>query len=852
MLPVRLELHNFLAYRTPAPIKFDGLNLACLSGPNGAGKSSLLDAMTWAIWGQARAKTDDELIHMGQEDMHVIFDFRQDHTLYRVVRKRSKKGRGQGALDLFVFDEELNQFRLISESTMRDTQNRITQILRLDYTTFVHSAFLQQGRADAFTIATPGERKKILAEILGLARWDQYEKASKEALKQVEDDLRVINLRIADIDREEANEPTLRSELENATAQVEQAQQNREVAEAALAEVAGAQAALQSTQTQLTTTQRQIRAAEQNLASLDADINQQRQRIETYQEIIASRDTIETGYAQWESARQANDEMGEKLSQQAAMKDQLNDLQRELDSERATLESQAAILVSRISDSEKIIADGDSLTVEMDRLAVQLEALEQRKAERETLVQLRETLNVETAERNTQNVTLRLEMDDIVKRLEMVKVADGALCPVCRQPLDEEHIEELQAQYKADGTSRGDQFRANEARVKEIKTILVGNEKTIKEIDLELRDIDSIRAQEGGLQERYRAMQDAAQQLGTDQAALDELRGVIEREDFAHHLREQIATLQAEIDGLGYDRDLHTEARNAIKSFSGFEVQMRELEAATTHLPDLEARVDGLVAQHARISEQWTTLCSEADTLQKDLESLNQMVEESKRRQAEVLRLKALERNAVEKQISIQQQLSAIDAARKRKQELLTQRESAQGNQVVYEQLREAFSKNGVPAMIIEAAIPELEEATNRILTRMTDGRMNVRFDTQKENKTGTVRETLDINISDELGTREYGMFSGGEGFRVNFALRIALSQFLARRAGARLQTLVIDEGFGSQDDIGRERLVEAINAIKGDFDLILIVTHLDDLRDAFPVHIEVRKTRDGATAIVV
>src|SRR5258708_37611191 len=83
MLPVRLELRNFLAYRAPAPLSFEGLSLACLSGPNGAGKSSLLDAMTWAIWGRARGKTDDEMIHMGQEEMHVIFDFRQDQEIGR-------------------------------------------------------------------------------------------------------------------------------------------------------------------------------------------------------------------------------------------------------------------------------------------------------------------------------------------------------------------------------------------------------------------------------------------------------------------------------------------------------------------------------------------------------------------------------------------------------------------------------------------------------------------------------------------------------------------------------------------------------------------------------------------------
>jgi len=114
------------------------------------------------------------------------------------------------------------------------------------------------------------------------------------------------------------------------------------------------------------------------------------------------------------------------------------------------------------------------------------------------------------------------------------------------------------------------------------------------------------------------------------------------------------------------------------------------------------------------------------------------------------------------------------------------------------------------------------------------------------------VRETLEIKIADELGTRPYENYSGGEKFRVNFAIRIALSKLLARRAGAQLQTLVIDEGFGTQDARGRERLVEAINAIQDDFARVLVVTHIDELRDAFPARIEVSKAPSGSTVMVL
>ena len=85
-------------------------------------------------------------------------------------------------------------------------------------------------------------------------------------------------------------------------------------------------------------------------------------------------------------------------------------------------------------------------------------------------------------------------------------------------------------------------------------------------------------------------------------------------------------------------------------------------------------------------------------------------------------------------------------------------------------------------------------------------------------------------------------MYSGGEAFRVNFALRIALSQLLAERAGTQIRTLVIDEGFGTQDAEGLAALVQAIRTIQDDFDKILVVTHLEELKNAFPVRIEVRK----------
>ncbi len=195
--------------------------------------------------------------------------------------------------------------------------------------------------------------------------------------------------------------------------------------------------------------------------------------------------------------------------------------------------------------------------------------------------------------------------------------------------------------------------------------------------------------------------------------------------------------------------------------------------------------------------------------------------------------------------------LNALDSLRTRHDQLSEQLTEQREQHGIYEELTAAFGKNGIPAMLIETAIPEIEDEANLLLWKMTGGRMSVRITTQREKVTGGTIETLDFLVSDELGQRPYDTFSGGEAFRVNFALRVALSQLLARRAGAHLRALFLDEGFGTQDEEGRARLVEAITAVQERFDLILVITHIEELRDSFPVHLQVTKTETGSRVAI-
>ncbi len=178
MIPVRLQLRNFMCYRENVPpLEFAGIHLAVLAGNNGNGKSAIIDAMTWALWGKARAGSIDDLIHTLANDMEVQFDFTVSGTLYRVIRNRARPkkrtGAGQSVLELQVQSGE--GFRVVSGNTIDETQQKIIDTLHMDYDTFVNSAYLRQGHADEFTRQPPGKRKEVLGIILGLETYDVLE-----------------------------------------------------------------------------------------------------------------------------------------------------------------------------------------------------------------------------------------------------------------------------------------------------------------------------------------------------------------------------------------------------------------------------------------------------------------------------------------------------------------------------------------------------------------------------------------------------------------------------------------------------------------------------------------------------
>ncbi len=720
MIPVSLKLSNFTSYGENVPeLDFTKFHLAAISGQNGAGKSSLLDSITWCVWGWSRAGDNaDQLVRLGATDMQVEFSFELDNHQFIVKRSRSTKHGGNSALEFWSGTHNL------TEGTIKATQQKIIDTLHLSFETFTNSSFLRQGHADEFTTKGPTDRKRILADILGLAHYDKLEEKAKEKIKDADTKLKLLEYQLLEIDAE--------------LSQKEMSLEKKIAAEKKISEV----------EVKINVLEKELKTLTDQKATLNAASEQQYKLKQTLTDLQT--------------------ELNDILSQGKARADKIKSLEKDLE-ELPTFDEK----LRELKTLEKEKEDFTVLSQKKLELKNSLTSFESTLALKN---QKKETLDKKIAEN-------KIQIEDLGK--------ESAKCPTCGQEIGKEHKHNVIKDL-------GLKIKELELEKNAIKT--ESEEKEVLKLQTE---IDSIKIDDGNYQEIIQK--------------LNELSNLQEK-------REKLVAAQATLES---EKKVVLELRGL---FTNKKSQIEKLEVEVNKLPNLLS----------------------------DLNSLNSSVSQ-KETELNVLRLEEKEaRNLLGQATEL---ISRAEQMEKLSKQRLEEKATLQKTKENFEILSEAFGKKGIQAMIIETAIPEIEDEANSLLEKLTEGRMKVAFLTQKETKTkvetaeGKVHaivETLDIIISDEMGERPYELYSGGEAFRVNFAIRIALSKLLTRRAGAKLQFLIVDEGFGTQDAEGRSRIVEVMDAIKNDFEKILIITHLEELKEEFPTRIEVSKNSGGSTFEVI
>jgi exonuclease SbcC len=866
MIPIRLTISGFLSYRDPVEIDFTSFDIACISGYNGAGKSSLLDAITWVLFGQAR-KRDDSLVNLQSEVAEVSFEFSYEGNTYRILRARP---RGKTGVLEFTIRQPSGAWKPLTERTQADTQARIRETLRMDYETFVNAAFFLQGKADLFTTETPTRRKQILGSILGLDIWEVYRQRAAERRKQVQAETDRLDGRTAEIEAELAEETTRQERLSVLQADLKRLGATRKLQEQALEGLRAAAATLAEQHKMVETLQRQAEATGHQLDELEKRRAARLAEKQSYTGLLARAAEIETAYQSWQQQRIELSRLDEVAGRFREFENRRTAPLLEIESERVRLLQDQRLLV----DQQTVLQFQQT---DLPILEKESAANRQALADTETQLQLRDELQTELAlarqrqaDARAENPRLREEMEELKSRIDQLTephitplppgeepgAREEAVCPLCGQPLSPADRQRLIEELTQQGKELGDRYRQNQALLKESDQVvheLEGQITALAGVEPERLRMTEILAR---LNARLESIQASQAEWDTNGAPrLAEVQARLTAEDFALEARARLAEIDAELKALGYDAAAHDALRQQVAAGQASEADSRSLEVARAALVPLERELGELETQTSVLADQYAQQQHDHLAAVTTWQAAQDKVPDLDAAETDLLALQEQENRLRLEVGAAQQKVLVLSDLRTRHQELKARRETLAQQITRFRQLDRALGKDGVPALLIEQALPQIETKANELLDRLSGGVMSVRFQTQsayKDKRRDELKETLDILISDSAGTRDYELYSGGEAFRVNFAIRLALSEVLAQRSGARLQTLVIDEGFGSQDALGRQRLVEAINAVSPYFAKILVITHIEELKDSFPTHIEVEKTERGSIVRVI
>lgn len=858
MIPVKLTLRNFLSYRENVPsLDFTGVHVACLCGDNGHGKSALLDAITWCIWGKARGQVQDDLVSYGADEARVELDFLARDSCYRVVRSRRRAGgrrrQGSGDLQLLAMAESGATPQVISGNTMRETQARIERLVGMDYDTFINSAFLLQGRADEFTNKSPAERKAVLSSILGLEYYDRFQVKAREraAGKRSDTDRLAGFLQQTQAQIENLGDPA--AELQKVNGQIGELENRLSSQRTAVEKLREKVGEVQRIRERLDENSRHRARIRDEMEQIRATIASAEARLKDHRSLVEKSEVIGDNFGRLERAREVFSSLETARQQHEVLQAENSRLNNVIEIERARLESDCQRLQQRIeSELTPVVEAEPSLRAAGQQAREKLAALAEREKELSRSRGRLQALAQAVGEAQTTAARYQAEGEQLNEKLHLLNNMEAdARCPLCLSPLSEDGCHRLSESYQREIEEKRNLYRQNRAHLQSLEMQRTELEEAIPSLEGDIaRTGNTLRDQLSRVDAQLEASARAGEELREARRQREALAVMLVSEDFANDARLKLEKVKGGLQALSYDEAAFRQTYQSIRDLEPYAQLKVRLDQAVAQLPEDEA------AQRQG-QEFLAGKAAELESLEGQVPGMEAAITELPRLelalQQEVTAAEGLEsqrqaalgrRGLLEGEVSrLEGLLSSLEENRARLGEL-------QEDQAVYQELASAFGRQGIQAMLIETVVPRLEEETNVLLGRMTDNRMHVKLETQRDRRSGAGEpiETLEINVSDELGTRNYEMYSGGEAFRVNLALRIALSRVLSQRTGAPLPTLFIDEGFGTQDASGRERILDVISAIEDDFDKIIVITHLDDLKDMFPTRIEVQKDASGST----
>ena len=791
----RLKLVNFRQH-ADTEIEFD-TGLTGIIGRNGAGKSTIFEATAWALYGGDTARGGKESIRFSRAapraQVRVELEFDLAGHRYRVVR-------GLTMAELY-----LDGAALPIASSATAVGELLERRLGMTRAEFFNTYFTGQKELTVMASLTATERGQFLSRVLG------YEK-----LRAAQD---LADHRRRDLRSELAG---MRSGMPNGdfvTAQITESDQALAVARGRLADAEIERSRVQSVvdtlgprwveaqrqRSDAQTLETDLRVAETELGGLRSNL----ERIATeLQHVAAAREALIPLAMQLVPFHGVGNELG-----------RMRDLAAH-DGRRQALLAQERTLASELEELHEQRARIEAAPELEEHVTVELEAKRRALEESQGQLELRRTEWVrDRQEAETKRNALRLQYSEVKDQKELLTaLGDEGTCPTCQRPLGDHYrqvLDLLDSQMETVAAD-GSYYKSR-----------------IEQLDIMPEDVASLDEQRRVLQQEVGALE---RRLARVQMSVQQMEQTAREVAAKQQRHETLVRELAEIPG-GYDRTLHTALEQEFERLAALNTQANRLNTQVEREPAVRREHESVMRDLAARSAQRDALEHRRTALALSDDDFTQLGARHAAASAE-LQSAAIAAMAANTEAALAQ--AALDRARAAMDDLQrieTRVQSLEAEKRLHEELHRAYSD--LRTDLNFAMRPELSELASAFLTELTDARYT----------------ELELDDKYRIVVLEDGVpkpvISGGEEDLANLVLRLAISQMIAERSGQSFSLLVLDEIFGSLDDTRRHNVVELLRRLQDRFEQVILITHIEGVRDGLDQILEVRYDEaSGATTV--
>jgi exonuclease SbcC len=800
--PVSLTIKGFRSHAAETELSFAGRRLFAIVGPTGAGKSSILDAISYSLYGATPRirRNVKKLICSRTDSAHVRFVFEVEGNEYEITRSLRRSGPGE-----HVMVDGASGERVIGEAKVTD---RVIGLLGLDFDAFCSSVLLAQGRFSEFLEASPTARSQILKGVFRLDQIDALREEAKARRNELEGELKRVEGARAHIPDDVAER------LEAAVAAHSTCTKRVAVLEKAAPKERKLLDAAERSAEALARADAALSTAKDALAAAPAP--------EQLEELVANEKEIA------EPLAAATEAVAAATKSRELAITQLETLEGELGAYPALVEARV---------SARTLAKGSAL-LDKQRAAVtaaegQLEVATTALAEAEAFEQqAAESLEKIRAERSE------------IERAHQAHVLRDALavgepCPVCEQKVSKLPRGPRPSELGAIGKAETDAKTLLERATKAARAAVTGFTKA-----------------EGAVAAARRRLEDQETELASSREALGDLVG--DAADPLAEVERRLALLTEAREAVTAAADELERARAEVASWTdakeGLAKVATRIVAQLSHVagvlalppPDHDAPVAALVDDAATLRAAARTAVTDAMKEREEALAAEAEARASLAKLRESLDLpaatavEAAVREAIRSATEAEGHAKALRAMVTESAALDEQEKSLKTTLGLYVQLADDMTDKNFIKYMLEEKRRLLSDIGSQRLREMT---RRYRFDDRGE-----------FNVVDELDgdkERTVDTLSGGETFLASLALSLALAEAVTRHGG-RLQCFFLDEGFGSLDPEALDSALEGIEHIVTEDRLIGLVSHVEALRNRVTDKLVLDKDDDGMTTVIV